>query len=172
MGICGGLNAFHGADKVFEAFPAIAKSGREVQFIAAGKQSPDCPLPDREDVTFLGMLPHAQMPQFFAAMDVVIIPLSNTKFGYYAFPQKAYEVLACRVPAVAANVGALGMLFEGLPEVRYDPDSAEDLAAKVVWQLENQRVLEVEIPTWGEQADRLLEFTEQIAGVDSGRRVT
>lgn len=166
VGMCGGLNAFHGADKVFEALPHIAELVGDVQFIAAGKESPDLPLPQRDDLTFLGMLPHRQMPEFFAAMDVVIIPLSNTRFGYYAFPQKAYEVLACRVAAVAADVGALGMLFEGLPEVRYDPDSAEDLAEKVVWQLGNQRVLDVKIPTWGDQAGTLLGFVEGIVGDD------
>jgi teichuronic acid biosynthesis glycosyltransferase TuaC len=158
VGVCGGLNAFHGANIVFNAFPGIAARDPGVVFVVAGKVYDECPLPEREDVAYLGMLPHTQMPYFFSAMDVQVVALSNTRFGYYAFPQKAYEVLACGVPVAAADVGAVSLLFEGLAEALYDPDSSVSLADTVIHQLNAQSLLNVDIPTWNDQADKLGEF--------------
>ncbi|MEM9256466.1 MAG: glycosyltransferase [Pseudomonadota bacterium] len=158
VGVCGGLNAFHGADTVFSVFPLFARQHPDVMFVVAGTLYEDCPLPDLENVTYLGMLPHDRMSHFFSALDVMIIALSNTRFGYYAFPQKAYEVLACRVPAVAADVGALAELFSSLPDARYDADSPASLAKALNHQLRGRGVLDVRVPTWKEQAKRLADY--------------
>ncbi|MFT5728349.1 MAG: teichuronic acid biosynthesis glycosyltransferase TuaC [Desulforhopalus sp.] len=160
VGVCGGLNPFHGANIVFDAFQGISERHPDVLFVVAGRLYPDCPLPERDDIRFLGMLPHEQMTYFFSAMDVVVVPLSNTQFGYYAFPQKAYEVLACRVPVAAADVGALSLLFEGLPDARYAPDSSTSLAETVARQLRAPALLYVDIPTWDDQADALSDFLQ------------
>ncbi len=127
-------------------------------FVVAGYLDEDCPLPHRPFVHYIGTLPHSDMSYFYSAVDVVIVPLSNTRFGYYAFPQKAYEVLACGRPAVAADVGALALLFEMKPEVLYDPDAPESLASAVERQLRSPSVLDVEIPTWSDQAETLAAF--------------
>lgn len=158
VGVCGGLNAFHGADVVFNTFEIIARRDPDVQFVVAGKLYDECPLPQLDNVNYLGMLPHEQMSWFFSALDVAVVALSNTKFGYYAFPQKAYEVLSCRTPVVAADVGALSLLFEDLPQVLYNPDSPDSLADKLEYQLKEMAVLEVEIPDWDDQARRLSDF--------------
>ncbi|KZX51326.1 hypothetical protein A3709_10940 [Halioglobus sp. HI00S01] len=158
VGICGGLNSLHGADTVFAAIREFARRDLEVTFVVAGRLSDECPLPETSNVLYLGSLPFDEMPTFYNAMDLMVISLSSTQFGYYAFPQKAYEVLSCGVPAVAANVGALGQLFEDLPQARYEPSSPEDLADKIADQLVHQRQLQVPIPTWGDQAKELLGF--------------
>ena len=87
-----------------------------------------------------------------------MVALSNTRFGYYAFPQKAYEVLACKVPVAAADVGALSILFESLPTALYDPDSSASLVDTLNRQLDDPVVLQVEIPTWRQQAVKLGDF--------------
>jgi len=160
VGICGGLNAYHGADIVFSSIPYVADWNHGVSFILAGTCYSECPIPQRSDTHYLGMLPHHQMRHFFNAMDVVVVPLSNTKFGYFAFPQKAYEVLACKVPVAAANVGALGMLFADFPAVRYDPDNPQDLALVITKQLLAPQIVDVDIPNWPKQSIRLFEFLE------------
>ncbi len=166
VGLCGGLNRFHGADVSFQAIRDLAARREDVVFVLAGRAFPECPLPEGENVVFLGMLPHADMPWFYSAMDVVMVPLSDTRFGYYAFPQKAYEVLACRRPVAAANVGALGRLFEALPSARYQPNSPDDLLQIIEGQLEHPAILEVDILTWADQAARLAKFTGLEKGVD------
>jgi len=158
VGVCGGLNALHGADVVFRAFEVMARRDPDVVFLVAGKLHDECPLPALDNVNYLGMLPHEQMSLFFSALDVAVVALSNSKFGYYAFPQKAYEVLACGVPVVAADVGAMSLLFASLPEVLYDPESEESLADKLQHQLVARKTLDMEIPTWDDQARRLDDF--------------
>ncbi|WP_170287264.1 glycosyltransferase [Halioglobus maricola] len=159
VGVCGGLNNHHGAGTIFEAIPEFEQSDPDVVFVIAGKVYEECPLPRGPNVVYLGMLPHHSMPKFYSAMDVVVVPLSNTRFGYYAFPQKAYEVIACDVPAVVADVGALAQLFEALPQARYSPDSVSGLAACIRYQLEHAERPDVPVPTWAEQAEKLLVFT-------------
>lgn len=158
VGVCGGLNAYHGADIVFGAFAKISELHPNVVFVVAGKLDEQCPLPELPNIEYLGMLPHSHMPHFFSAMDVQVVALSNTRFGYFAFPQKAYEVLSCQVPVAAADVGALALLFEQLPSALYDPDSSSSLASTVVHQLQARQVNEVEIPTWADQARELAAF--------------
>lgn len=158
VGVCGGLNAFHGVDVVFDSFEKVAKQLPEVTFVVAGMLHKECPLPDLPNIEYLGMLPHQKMPNFFSAMDVAVVALSNTRFGYFAFPQKAYEVLACDVPVVAANVGAMSLMFANMKEALYDPDSADSLASTIVHQLRAQRLNRVDIPTWEDQAEALGEF--------------
>ena len=162
VGVCGGLNAPHGADTVFRAIEVMERSDPEVVFILAGHLSDDCPLPSVNNMRYLGMLPHEDMSRFFSAMDVVIVALGNNRFGHHAFPQKAYEVLACRTPVVAADVGALALLFEALPQVLYDADSVDSLVDRLRAQLAEEAVLTVDIPTWDDQSRRLGEFLCQL----------
>jgi teichuronic acid biosynthesis glycosyltransferase TuaC len=160
VGVCGGLNALHGADVMFQAFAGMLKRDANVAFVVAGKLYDDCPLPEGVAIEYLGMLPHARMPYFFSAMDVVLVSLSNTRFGYYAFPQKAYEIMACKVPVVAANVGALALLFTDAKEALYDPNSSDSLVDTVILQLEQRVILNVAIPSWDVQAEKLCEFIQ------------
>ena len=95
------------------------------------------------------------MPIFFNALDVAILCIRDTAFGRYSFPQKAYEMLACRIPLVAAAVGSIGDLLKDAPHCLYQPDDAQDLADKIVNQLNQPRPPELPIPTWADQAERL-----------------
>jgi glycosyltransferase involved in cell wall biosynthesis len=133
----------------------MAARDPNVVFVVAGRLYDECPLPQRADIFYLGMLPHKHMSYFFSALDIAIVALSNTRFGYYAFPQKAYEVLACRVPVAAANVGALAQLFSDQPDALYDPDLPVSLAQTVIRQLADRAILNVDIPTWDDQAEKI-----------------
>lgn len=162
VGICGGLDANHGVDTVFAAIEAMEQAYKDVQFVIAGRVFKEHPLPSCGNVHYLGLLPHHRMANFYNAMNIVLVALANTPFGYYAFPQKAYEILACRVPAVAANVGSLGSLFADTPSSLYDPDSKESLVAALCRQLEDRLRPDVTIPTWDDQALALGEFVESL----------
>lgn len=161
VGLCGGLNAFHGVDTVFAAVPQLAQDLPNAVLVIAGRSTPDFPLPEGDNVRYLGMLPHERMAEFFSAMDVMIVALSDTPFGYYAFPQKAYEVIACQVPAVVAEVGALARLFDRLHQARYQPGRPETLVEVLKIQLSEQTVLDVPVPSWADQARLLHQFVNQ-----------
>ena len=57
-------------------------------------------------VRFLGNLESAEMPTFFAAVDVFCVASSRE-----GWPNALHEALACGVPAVAARVGSVPSLL-------------------------------------------------------------
>jgi D-inositol-3-phosphate glycosyltransferase len=56
----------------------------------------------QDSVTFLGLIKHEQMPYFYSAADVCVIPSYYESFGLVAL-----ESLACGTPVVATDVGNL-----------------------------------------------------------------
>ena len=56
-----------------------------------------------ESVTFLGRLPHAELPDILAAADVFIMP----SLCHEAFPMSIVEALAAGLPVVASRVGGV-----------------------------------------------------------------
>ena len=63
---------------------------------------------------------------------------------------------------VAADVGALALLFEALPQVLYDADSVDSLVDRLRAQIVEEAVLTVDIPSWDDQSRRLGEFLCQL----------
>jgi D-inositol-3-phosphate glycosyltransferase len=56
----------------------------------------------RGAVTFVGAVPHDQLPDYYRAADVVVMPSFSESFGLVAV-----EAMACGVPVVASRVGGL-----------------------------------------------------------------
>jgi glycosyltransferase involved in cell wall biosynthesis len=79
----------------------------------------------------------------------------DTPFGRYCFPQKAYEMLACGLPVVAADVGAMGHLFAQAPQCLYRVGDAGDLAEKLRMQLAAPVLPQVDIEDWREIIGKL-----------------
>ena len=58
-----------------------------------------------EHVTFLGKVPHDELPQYYSLADVTAIPSHSESFGLVAI-----ESQACETPVVASRVGGLRQL--------------------------------------------------------------
>lgn len=100
-------------------------------------------------VTFVGAVPHEQIPEWLDRLDVYVAASRSESFGVAVI-----EASACGVPVVVSNVG-------GLPEVVEDgksgfvvtPDDPEVLAARM-----KQLVLEPSLrQTMGQAGRRLVE---------------
>jgi teichuronic acid biosynthesis glycosyltransferase TuaC len=156
VGTAGGLYRDKGIEALYAAWPLIADALPNVHLVLAGPHEAALPLPQGTRVHALGPLPHARVADLFRALDVGVICILDTPFGRYCFPQKAYEMLACRLPVVAANLGAMGHLLADTPECLYRVGDARDLASKLLHQLQVRRVPETPIDDW-EQIIRALE---------------
>src|SRR5207247_872477 len=55
-----------------------------------------------EKVTFLDAIPHADLPLYYNAADVCVVPSYYESFGMVAL-----EAMACGVPVIASRVGGL-----------------------------------------------------------------
>jgi glycosyltransferase involved in cell wall biosynthesis len=147
-------------------FEESAISGA-VQLAVAGYRKPDTQFPSVESVHDLGMLPFEDVPVLLNSLDVAIVYNRRSSFGDYCFPQKFYEMLACRVPIVAANVGEMGLLLAGDQHLLYEDGDVASLALAIQRQLKERRLPDLRIPTWQEQAGLLL---DQMASVLASER--
>lgn len=148
IGTAGGLVADKGIDTVYRAWERLAPQDESLHLVLAGPTDPNCPPPTGPRVHYLGMLPHARVAELVCALDVGIVYVRDTPYGRYSFPQKAYEMAACRVPLAVAGVGAMTAIFADLPRCLYTPDSHDDLARCLSDQLRDPRLAEIAIPDW------------------------
>lgn len=150
MGTAGGLTRMKGIAALYGAWELLSRRMPGLHLVLAGPHEADFPPPQGERVHALGSLPHEKVAQVFGALDAGAICILDTAFGRYCFPQKAYEMLACDLPVVAADVGAMHHLFADAPQCLYRAGDAADLADKLEAQLREPRRAEVPIRDWGE----------------------
>lgn len=148
IGTAGGLYREKGIGPLYGAWPRIAAARPDVHLVLAGPTEAQSPPPQSDRVHYLGMLAHNQVARLFSALDVGVISVLDTPFGRYCFPQKAYEMLACQLPVVAANVGATGELFASYPRLLFKPGDAEALAQAVLIQLGSAEQPALPIRDW------------------------
>jgi glycosyltransferase involved in cell wall biosynthesis len=156
VGTAGGLYRDKGIETLYAAWQRLSERIPDARLVLAGPHAPGLPPPVGDRVHYLGALPHERVAELFCALDVGAICILDTRFGRYCFPQKAYEMLACRLPVVAADVGAMGDLFADC-RVRclYPAGDADALASRLQAQLESPLVADVPIEDWRQLIDRL-----------------
>jgi glycosyltransferase involved in cell wall biosynthesis len=147
VGTAGGLHQDKGVGVLYGAWPRIVAKYPGARLVLAGPIDKHFPPPQRDDVIYLGSLPHAQTADLFNALDVGVIYLRDTVFGRYCFPQKAYEMMACRLPIVAADVGVMSSLLDEV-SCLYAADDTEGLAKAVISNIETPRIAKRDIHDW------------------------
>jgi glycosyltransferase involved in cell wall biosynthesis len=155
VGTAGGLHRDKGVDTLYAAWPTIAAKAPDAHLVLAGPIDVSFPPPADERVHYLGQLPHARTAELFNALDVGVIYLRDTAFGRYCFPQKAYEMLACRLPIVAARIGVMPQLLANAPQGLYRADDDADLSRAVLAQLAQPQAAQVPIDDWTQLIGRL-----------------
>jgi len=108
----GRIDPLKGLDKLIRALPYLRHiQGLRLLVIGGGEHSQHeierlhklaCDLNIQEIVTFLDLVKHEQLPYFYSAADVCVIPSYYESFGLVAL-----ESLACGTPIVATDVGNL-----------------------------------------------------------------
>lgn len=158
LGVSGSLGPNRGIQRVYRAFLRLSASDSNLHLVLAGEVDPGAKPPRHFRVHHLGRIAHDEMPHFFSALDLALVPMLDTSFGRYAFPQKAYEILACGTPLLTTRVGALARTLAACPECLYEPDVEGDLERGILAQLSVPKVPQVPIPSWQDQAVRLERF--------------
>ena len=148
IGTAGGLHRDKGVGALYDAWQTIAAQYPDARFVLAGPADSRFPPPSGARVHYLGQLPHQRTAELFNALDIGVIYLRDTVFGRYCFPQKAYEMLACELPIVAARIGAMPHLLAAVPSALYRADDAGDLARAVIGQLRQPERVHVPIDDW------------------------
>jgi glycosyltransferase involved in cell wall biosynthesis len=163
IGTAGGLYRDKGIGTLYEAWPDVANMLPQAHLVLAGPCD-ELP-PEGVRMHYLGQLPHATTAKLFSALDLGVVYLRDTPFGRYCFPQKAYEMMACGLPLVAARVGVMPDLLASVPDSLYDADSAADLSRAVRAQASAPRQTGVAIDDW---AKIVGDMDEQIVRIAAG----
>lgn len=160
IGLAGALDSSRGIGMLYESFLTLAGTDPSLHLALAGPLDDHCPIPFHPRIHYFGILAHEQIPAFYNALDLAVVCLRDTEFGRYAFPQKTYEILACKTPILAARVGALAETFKNYPDCLYDPEDANDMRIKIVHMLNKPYQIDMPIPTWSDQVKRLAGWIE------------
>ncbi|MBK6659122.1 MAG: glycosyltransferase family 4 protein [Proteobacteria bacterium] len=172
VGTAGALDASRGIATLYRAYERLSAAHPDLHLVLAGPRAGATPLPDAPRVIHLGELPHERIPELFSALDVAVICMRDTAFGRYAFPQKAYEIIACRTPVVAARVGALATLLSGQAHSLYEVDDIDSLQRCLAAQLAAPSPCDMPVPDWAAQAAHLEAVLEQAcAGAPARQRI-
>ena len=148
IGTAGDLTHARGIETLFHAFERLKTTRDNLSLILAGPTDGGLKVQLGSKIIYLGELAHEQVGDLFNALDVGIICNRDDAFGRYCFPQKFFEMLACKLPVVAADIGALRGLLSGSEHFLFTPGSAASLADAIVAQIEIPRLPALSIPNW------------------------
>jgi len=161
IGVAGSLNRKRGIGLLYDSFLQLAALDSSLNLALAGATDNNCPIPNHPRIHYLGLLPHSEIVTFYNALDLAVVCMRDTDFGRYAFPQKTYEILACKTPILTARLGALEQTFKDYPQCLYEPENAIDLQNKITALLEYPCTIDLPVPTWSEQAQRLANWMQK-----------
>jgi glycosyltransferase involved in cell wall biosynthesis len=165
IGTAGALDRSRGIDTLFRAFEMLASGDSRVHLALAGPRKRSLRIPKGERVYDFQNLPHEKVGAFINALNTAVVCYRDSAQGRYSFPQKAYEILACQTPLVAAAVGTMKDLLKPYPAALFEPDDPASLASAVRSQLENPEPIDIRVPTWRQSAERLETFFQEILDV-------
>ncbi|MEW5989150.1 MAG: glycosyltransferase family 4 protein, partial [Chloroflexota bacterium] len=158
VGFVGRPRPWHDLDTLLEAFAQLHATDSRYHLLLVGRMPDD--LPGRlaakglsGAATLTGPVPHLDIPQYIAAMDVAVSTHApeDPATPFYFSPLKLFEYLAVGVPTVAADVGQPGEIMRKvaggrwqaasanyqLPMTLYPPGNVEALAGRIRYLVEN-----------------------------------
>ncbi len=162
IGTGGALDESRGIEKLFEAYQELTREMDDLHLALAGPRSTRLTIPRGPRVHDLANLPHEKVPEFLNALDLAVICYRNSAQGEISFPQKAYEIVACRIPFVAARVGSMVEFLDNYPNCLFEPENPASLAHAIRRQLIDKTIVEISVPSWNDSAIRLSTFFEQL----------
>jgi len=147
---------------LFESFELLSAKTSDLHLALAGPRPRGIRIPSSSRVHDLKELPHEDVPLFVNALDLAVICYRHSTQGEYSFPQKAYEIIACHVPLVAAAVGSMNELLRSHPDCLYKPKDSASLSNAIQRQLRVKTIIDTRVPSWCDSAKQLSDFFQQI----------
>jgi glycosyltransferase involved in cell wall biosynthesis len=131
VGYVGRLNHLKGVDLLSAAFRDVIKSWPETRLLIIGSGEEEKNIRSdlseelsRKIVHIERDVDHEELPEWYRAMDLLVMPSR-----YENFSNAILEAMACAVPFLAANVGGNKMLAQTGAGWLFEPESAVSLAS-------------------------------------------
>lgn len=181
IGFVGSLKPWHGTETLVSAFDNISGEEQESRLLLVGDgpqrpfltaQATTAGINDR--VIFTGKVPHAEVPDYAAAMDIAVAPyIPNDNF--YFSPMKVFEYMAAGTAVVAAAIGQVKeVVRHGETGLLYEPGNIAELTKCLQYLINNEaarhelgqagRAWVQQNQTWQQNAATVLDTVTQIKG--------
>lgn len=86
-----------------------------------------------KNVTFLPMQNKSEMPRYYAASDICLVPLKKRRVFLYNIPSKMFEIMACGRPIILGARGqAQKLLDEAGAGLAVEPENPQDYADAIL----------------------------------------
>jgi PEP-CTERM/exosortase A-associated glycosyltransferase len=112
LGFFGSFYAWEGLDLLLRALPALAARGTAVHLLLAGGGPEEGHLRSlagelglEKSVSFVGRVPQAEVPAYYAIADLLVYPRRNIRLTDLVTPLKPLEAMAQRKIVLASDVG-------------------------------------------------------------------
>ena len=178
VGFVGSFKAWHGIDLLLEAFQDVHRSDPLTHLLLVGDGPLRESLEERvrnirleKAVTFAGAVPHEEIPQFLANMDVAIAPYPPLDEFYYS-PLKLFEYMAAGRAIVSSRIGQVAeIITDGLNGLLFEPGDRTGLV-ECIQRVRKDPKLQAELGrnataacsqnTWKQHAVRVVEWVEPL----------
>lgn len=160
IGFIGSFHFWHGLENLMRFIDETLSEFSEVAFLLVGYG----PLKDdlerrlkkeveENRVIFSGHVPHNEIPEYLAAMDIVVAPYPDLDFFYYS-PLKLFEYMAAGKPVIASRVGQIKeIITDNYDGLLVEADNIEHILEKS-FQLIKDKALRKRL---GENARKTIE---------------
>jgi len=160
VGTAGALFRNRGIMTLFKAFESLESKYLDLHLALAGPR--DVEIPSHPRIHDIGVLGYEEIPRFLSALDIGVICNRPDAFGSYCFPQKAREMMACRVPLIAARVGSMEGLLADHPSWLFEPENESDLVRAIEDRLKDRATEYGRIPSWADLGEDLEDLLLQL----------
>jgi glycosyltransferase involved in cell wall biosynthesis len=177
VGFVGSFKAWHGVGFLLEAFRELREdTSYHLLLVGDGPMRPALEqeagrLGLREAVTFVGNVPHEEVPRYLALMDLAVAPYPALEDFYFS-PLKLFEYMAGSRAIVASRVGQVAeVIADGRTGLLYEPGNQEALIA-CIRRLRGDETLRKELgqnarmacsmSTWRRNAERVVHWVEPL----------
>ena len=165
VGTAGALDSSRGIRMLFDAFEIASRELDNLHLVVAGPRDGTIDAYTNPRIIDLGNRSPTDIPVVLGALDLAIICNLDSDFGRFCYPQKLEEMLACRLPFLAANVGELARV---LPlSHQFQARSSTDLAKKILQSFSGENTQEqIKASTWKQRAEALATFFDTVKTFD------
>jgi len=149
IGYIGAISKMHDSINMVKSFEIVNRElgsrAIDVRFLVISGSIPDHIIIPFEDVASripnlvrLPPIPHVNLPEYLASMDILMIPYSNNRFSNLVPHLKTYEYMASGKPIVASKTqGNRDVLRHESNSVMVEIGDSNSMASGILWLIDN-----------------------------------